>query len=126
MAMQLYVDLYHCDNHILNNMEAIKTIARKAIADIPAQIVEECCHQFEPIGVTYIAVITTSHFSIHTWPEYGYAAVDIFSCAQEVPGFLARQLQEAFGAKSFHVNEFERNIEGGGAAWNLQSDKTCM
>lgn len=45
---------------------------------IGAGIVEECYHKFSPMGISAVAVITTSHISIHTWPEYGYAAVDIF------------------------------------------------
>ena len=77
MASQLLVDLYECDGNIIDDMEKIKEISRRMIREIHSEIVEECSHKFEPIGITYIAVITTSHFSIHTWPEYHYAAVDI-------------------------------------------------
>lgn len=111
MAGQLFVDLYGCDERLLDDMEQIRTIARNMVSEIGAEIVEECMHKFEPIGVTYIAVITTSHFSIHTWPEYGYAAVDVFSCEEEVPHKLADSLQAAFGAKSAVTNEFRRNVE---------------
>ena len=111
MAGQLFVDLYGCDEKLLDDMEAIRVIARRMVEEIGAQIVEECTHKFEPIGVTYIAVITMSHFSIHTWPEYGYAAVDVFSCEEEVPQKLADCLKKAFGAKSAVTNEFKRNVE---------------
>lgn len=111
MAGQLFVDLYECDESLLDDMEQIRSIAHKMVAELGAEIVEECTHKFEPIGVTYIAVITTSHFSIHTWPEYGYAAVDVFSCEKELPHKLADKLQKAFGAKSAVVNKFMRNIE---------------
>ena len=113
MAMQLFLDLYDCDSAVLNDLDAIRKIAHQAISEIPAQIVEECCHQFQPIGITYIAVITTSHFSIHTWPEYGYAAVDVFSCHEGVPSLLADRLRAAFGAKQCKINQFERCITGG-------------
>ena len=77
MASQLFADLYGCDVTILNSEQDIREIARRVVSDIGAEIVEECVHTFEPIGITYFAVITTSHFSVHTWPEYGYAAVDV-------------------------------------------------
>ncbi len=110
MASQLFVDLYDCDDQTLDDLDRVKEIAREAIHDIQAEIVEECVHKFEPIGITYIAVITTSHFSIHTWPEYGYAAVDIFSCTEHVPEQIAQKLEEAFGAGRRVVREFQREI----------------
>ena len=111
MAGQLFVDLYECDERLLDDMEGIRAIAHEIVEEIGAQIVEECMHKFEPIGVTYIAVITTSHFSIHTWPEYGYAAVDVFSCEETLQEKLADSLKKAFGAKSAVVNKFKRNVE---------------
>ena len=112
MAHQLFIDLYDCDKDILDSLEHIKKIAHKVIDNIGAGIVEECMHKFEPIGVTYIAVITTSHFSVHTWPEYGYAAIDIFSCDESVPDIIGKNLAEAFGAKKHICKEFNRDIEG--------------
>lgn len=120
MASQLLVDLYGCDNSILNNLERVKEISHQMIREIRSEIVEECCHQFQPIGITYIAVITTSHLSIHTWPEYGYAAVDIFSCDHELPDVVSAKLVAAFGAKRHTVRKFERDIEGRDLSWNIQ------
>ena len=65
MASQLFVDLYGCDEEIFNSEDDMRGIARQVVSDIGAEIVEECVHKFEPIGITYFAVITTSHFSIH-------------------------------------------------------------
>lgn len=112
MAQQLVIDLYACNKNILDDMEQIKNIAHNVIAEIGAGIVEECMHKFEPIGVTYIAVITTSHFSVHTWPEYGYAAVDIFSCDDGVTAMIGQNIAKAFGAKRHICRDFERDIEG--------------
>ncbi|MBP3457897.1 MAG: adenosylmethionine decarboxylase [Lachnospiraceae bacterium] len=112
MAGQLMVDLYGCDGNIIDDLSKIREIARNMIKEIHSEIVEECFHKFEPIGITYIAVITTSHFSIHTWPEYEYAAVDIFSCDEELPDQVAEKLGKAFGAKNVVVHKFERDIEG--------------
>lgn len=111
MAYQLLIDLHGCDSSMLDNVEEIGKIARGAVTSIGAKIVKECMHKFEPIGVSYIAVITTSHFSIHTWPEFGYAAIDIFSCNEEVPISLADMLAEAFGATDVQTKEVLRQIE---------------
>lgn len=110
MASQLFVDLYECNADIIDDIEKIRRIAQDAIHAIGAEVVEECMHKFEPIGVTYIAVITTSHFSIHTWPENRYAAVDIFSCKEEVPERLAEQLKLAFGAGRAMIKRMDRYI----------------
>ncbi|MBR3645732.1 MAG: adenosylmethionine decarboxylase [Lachnospiraceae bacterium] len=109
MAKQLVVDLYGCGS-ILNDMDAIKSAAHEAIDYVGATIVEECCHQFEPIGITYFAVISTSHFSVHTWPEYGYAAIDVFTCTDAVAEGITAKLQELFGAKEVKTQLFERKI----------------
>ena len=110
MASQLFADLYGCDEKILDSEEAICNVARRVISEIGAGIVEECVHSFDPIGVTYFAVITTSHFSIHTWPEYGYAAVDVFSCGEEVTDTITGLLKEAFGASDILVRKCDRTI----------------
>ena len=99
-ARQLIADMYGCSSGILNDPEIIKNTARRAVEMIGAEIVEESLHRFAPVGITYFAVITTSHFSIHTWPEFGYAAVDIFSCSADVPESVAQFLKSAFRASS--------------------------
>ena len=110
MARQLLADLYRCDSAILDDEAALTKAAHEAISALGAVVVEERCHQFDPIGISYIAVISTSHFSIHTWPEYGYAAVDAFSCTDEMPDKIISQLKDAFGSDDARVEIFERQI----------------
>lgn len=109
MAKQLIADLYGC-GEIIDDPKAIRKAAHTAIEFVGAEIVEECIHEFEPIGVTYFAVITTSHFSVHTWPEYGYAAIDIFSCSDKVVDGIADKLKELFEAKEIETKVIERDI----------------
>lgn len=109
MAVQLIADLYGC-NDIADDMEEIKKAAHIAIEYVGAHIVEECIHKFEPVGVTYFAVISTSHFSVHTWPEYGYVAVDIFSCSDEVVDGISRKLKELFGAEEIILRSVIREV----------------
>ncbi len=112
MALQLIVDLYECDAEKLNDMELVQKAAGEAVRSIGAEIVEECMHQFTPIGISYIAVISASHFSIHTWPEYGYAAVDVFSCSDDVPEAVADALRKAFCAGKYQIRAVERSLKG--------------
>lgn len=109
MAKQLIADLYDC-SEVLDDIDAIKEAAHIAIDYVGANVVEECIHKFEPVGVTYFAIISTSHFSIHTWPEYGYAAIDIFSCKDNVVDGIAQKLQELFGAGRIVFRVVERDI----------------
>ena len=59
MASQLFADLYGCDETILNSEEKIREIAVSVVSKIGAEIVEECVHKFEPIGITYFAMNST-------------------------------------------------------------------
>ncbi len=112
MAKQLVADLYGC-GEIIDDPKRIVEAAHTAIEYVGASIVEECVHEFEPIGVTYFAVITTSHFSVHTWPEYGYAAIDIFSCSDTVVDGIAEKLKELLEAKQVKGKVIERDISTG-------------
>ncbi|WP_044931044.1 adenosylmethionine decarboxylase [Butyrivibrio sp. AC2005] len=112
MAKQLVADLYGC-GAIIDDPGKIQEAAHTAINYVGAEIVEECIHEFEPIGVTYFAVITTSHFSVHTWPEFGYAAIDIFSCSDTVVDGIAEKLKELFGAEQIKTKVIERDISAG-------------
>ena len=65
-------------------------------------------HKFDPIGVTAIVMISESHLSVHTWPEHGYAAMDIFTCSKtmqpaDVVGFLSARLR-AGNVQTVEVN----------------------
>lgn len=115
MAVQLIADLYDC-SEMIDDTEAVREAAHKAIGYVGAQIVEECIHKFDPIGITYFAIISTSHFSIHTWPENQYAAIDIFSCRDEVADGIAQVLKDLFGAGNIRIQTIQRDIGGHSAS----------
>ncbi len=110
VAKQLVVDLYECDTTILNNEKHIKLIAKKLIKSIGANIVEEHIKKFDPIGITYFAIISTSHFSIHTWPENAYCAIDLFSCSEIHEGEIINKLKEYFKSTKAFSKMIERRI----------------
>jgi S-adenosylmethionine decarboxylase len=76
-----------------------------------ATIVDVVFHEFNPFGISGVVVIAESHLSIHTWPEYRYAAVDIFSCGDTLrPEVAAAYLVEQFGAERTSVVEMQRGM----------------
>lgn len=77
-------------------------------------IVSSTFHTFNPHGVSGVVVIAESHLAIHTWPEYGYAAVDVFTCGETVdPAVATRALQEYLKAgkvTTIQLNRGELNL----------------
>ena len=85
LGRHLLVELYGCDSKLLNDLEYVRDVLRKAVKESGSKNIGECFRSFPSTGgVTGIIIVAESHFSIHTWPEHGYAAVDIFTCGDEV------------------------------------------
>ncbi|MCX7835618.1 MAG: adenosylmethionine decarboxylase [bacterium] len=111
LGQQLLVELYHCDPEILNDVNAIESHMEQAAEIAGATIVEKTFHHFSPHGVSGVVVIAESHLAIHTWPEYGYAAVDLFTCGDTIlPEPCFHYLQAALKSKSFSITEMKRGI----------------
>ena len=111
LGRHLLLELFDCDVEALNNLEAVKTALIEAARRARATIVDVVFHEFNPFGVSGVVVIAESHLSIHTWPEYRYAAVDIFSCASMLqPEIAAQYLVEQLGASRTSVVELQRGV----------------
>jgi S-adenosylmethionine decarboxylase len=98
LGRHIMVELYDCDPDVLNNLETIRSEMMEAARISGATLVGEVFHRFAPHGVSGAVVIAESHLSIHTWPEYGYAALDLFTCGDNVDpwkafGHLTEQLK---------------------------------
>lgn len=84
----------------------------EAAREVGATIVGQSFHRFSPQGVTGVLAIAESHISIHTWPEYGYAAADIFTCSTAVdPKVAAQYLVEKFECKRPGITEIRRGAQ---------------
>jgi S-adenosylmethionine decarboxylase len=105
------VELRECNPGILNNLEKVRSIMVSAAKDAKATIVDVSFHEFNPFGISGVVVIAESHLTIHTWPEYDYAAVDIFTCGDIIkPEIAASYLIREFGSKSPSIVEMKRGI----------------
>lgn len=80
LGKQLVLELYECPLEIIDNQLIVEQVLLATAAAIQATVVDIVFHKFSPQGVSGVVVIMESHIAIHTWPEYGYAAVDIFTC----------------------------------------------
>jgi S-adenosylmethionine decarboxylase len=102
----LIIDLYDADR--LDDIHHIEETLRRAIEVSRATLLHIHLHPFEPNGVSGVAVLAESHISIHTWPEHGYAALDVFMCGDADPDACIPVLREAFSPSKIAVSELLR------------------
>jgi S-adenosylmethionine decarboxylase len=76
----LILDLYNCDRDLLDDYEELERLLQVALNMAGANILRVFGEKFQPQGVTLLALLAESHASIHTWPELGYAAIDLYTC----------------------------------------------
>jgi len=105
-GVHLIVDLHGAKR--LDDIEHIEETLRRCVQAARATLLHIHLHHFQPTGVSGVAVLAESHISIHTWPEAGYAALDVFMCGTAEPDKCIPVLREAFGAEHVGVNELLR------------------
>ena len=111
LGTHLLVELRECNHEILISLEKVKGFMVAAAKHAKATIIDISFHEFNPFGISGMIVIAESHLSIHTWPEYDYAAVDIFTCGEVInPQDAADFLIEKFESKNPSVIEMKRGL----------------
>lgn len=110
LGRHVIIELWGCHNAI-NDAEQVKAAMLNAVEAAHATLLNIYVHTFSPQGVTGVAVLSESHLSIHTWPEYGYVAADVFTCGETTqPRAAAEVLRDAFGATQTEIKELTRGI----------------
>ncbi|MBI3141912.1 MAG: polyamine aminopropyltransferase [Bacteroidetes bacterium] len=94
LGRHILVEFYGCDPQIMNDVALIEQYMVAAAQEAQATVVNSTFHHFSPYGVSGVVVIEESHLAIHTWPEYGYAAVDIFTCGTAVNPWISYKFLE--------------------------------
>lgn len=111
LGRHILAEFTGCDRRLLDDQNAIETILTEAARRSGATIVSSVFHRYNPHGLSGVIVIAESHISIHTWPEYGYAAVDFFTCGERVDPWLGcRHLKEHLNCAEMHTREMMRGI----------------
>ena len=105
-GVHLIVDLHGATG--LNDIDLIEETLRRCVTAAGATLLHIHLHHFQPSGVSGVAVLAESHISIHTWPDVGYAALDVFMCGSANPDACVPVLRQAFKAKRVVVSELLR------------------
>ena len=109
VGRHLALELWGCRN--LNSPDAVEQALREMVVACDLTLLDLRVYPFQPIGVTGVAVVAESHINIHTWPEFSYAAVDIFTCgARKDPSAAVPVLREFFAPERIETMEMTRGI----------------
>ena len=109
-SKHLLLELYRCDYEKLNDESFLRCTLSNAARLANARVLNLISNKFDPQGVTAIALLSESHISLHTWPESNYAAVDIFTCGQNMePEIASNYFIEALVVKEHLLRIIQRN-----------------
>jgi S-adenosylmethionine decarboxylase len=111
LGRHLIVEYCDCDRAVLDDAAYLEKHMNEAVRQSGATIVQSVFHRYNPQGVSGVVIIAESHISIHSWPEYGYAAVDFFTCGETVdPAKAAEYMKQQLGSKRVDIKELRRGI----------------
>jgi len=114
LGKHLLLELMDCNHDLLNDVEYLRKVLSDVARQIGATVIKDSFYQFTPQGVSGVIIIAESHISVHTWPEYNFAAVDVFTCGDVIqPKDAVKPLAEKLKAKSTTYIELNRGIVSG-------------
>ncbi len=104
-------EAFECDSDFLNDEQRIRNILIEAAKVAKTDLRDILIEKFTPYGITAVAIVSESHLSIHTWPELGYAAIDVFTCGDNsdpvaASEYIAAELDSTFVTR----NEIKRGV----------------
>jgi S-adenosylmethionine decarboxylase len=107
IGRHIILEMWGCQN--LDSVETAERALREMVVALDLHLLDLKVYPFSPIGVTGMAIVSESHLVIHTWPEYGYAAVDLFTCGEaRDPQDALTILRENFQPERIGVMEINR------------------
>ena len=111
LGRHLLIELYDCEAKILTDVHKVESIMVEAAKYAKAHIVDVVFHTFNPNGISGVIVIAESHLSIHTWPEYNFASIDVYTCGNEINPWKAYSyMAKKFKAKNMTAMEMKRGM----------------
>lgn len=111
MGIHIIAEFLGVDQEKISRVERTREILDRVVSKSGFRAISSSFHQFEPYGVSAVYLLAESHLSVHTWPEYGYVAVDIFSCGGDDPALRAFELLvEEFQPKVVEKRIIRRNL----------------
>ena len=110
MGRHVIAELWGCDIEKLNNMKFIEETFVEAALKSGAEVREVAFHKFAPQGVSGVVIISESHLTIHSFPEHGYASIDVYTCGDLDPNIAAEYIADALGADTRETIELPRGM----------------
>lgn len=110
LGRHILVEYYNCDTEILKDPVRIEKEMNQAAIEAKATIVESNFHHFNPWGVSGAVIVAESHLTIHTWPEYGFASADFFTCGDIDPWKSFEYLEKVLKAELSESVEIPRGL----------------
>lgn len=108
MGVHLLVEGEGAPFATLDDPDAVRKAVLAAVESCGATLLEVSAHHFDPQGVTVVATLSESHLAVHTWPERGEFAADLFHCASFETDPVVRRLVEGLGAVSWNAQTIQR------------------
>jgi S-adenosylmethionine decarboxylase proenzyme len=103
-------DLSGCSAEIMLDSERAYALFSRAVRESGLTVIDEGFYKFSPHGFTGFLLLAESHASLHAWPEYGYCAIDLFTCNLGMDmAPLVENIKTAFGAQSYNLRRLERD-----------------
>lgn len=108
LGQHYLLNLYGCSSLQLNDEFFLCDLIENAAEISGAHVLKTVSHQFKPCGVTAISLLSESHISIHTWPEKGEAAIDIFTCGNAIPKVGCDIILQQLKPSRFEIKKIDR------------------
>ncbi|WP_062047812.1 adenosylmethionine decarboxylase [Bacillus sp. JCM 19034] len=110
MGRHVIAELWGCDEEKLNNMNYIEQLFVDAALKAGAEVREVAFHKFAPHGVSGVVIISESHLTIHSFPEHGYASIDVYTCGDLDPTVASDFIASSLQATKSEVIEVPRGM----------------
>jgi S-adenosylmethionine decarboxylase len=91
MGRHVIAELWQCNVNKLNNIDILEQVFVEAALKSGAEIREVTFHKFAPIGISGVVIISESHLTVHSFPEHGYASIDVYTCGNRIDPHKAVQ-----------------------------------
>jgi len=113
------LELWGCNRELLNDIKFVEKMMTEAALQAGAEVREVTFHQFAPQGVSGVVIVSESHLAIHTFPEHGYASIDVFTCGKRIDPKKAASII----AQKLEANKiYEMNVERGLGEMHIVKD----
>ncbi len=125
LGIHIIAELSDCRRDLLADLAGVRKAMIRAAEEAGAEVREVAFHRFSPQGISGVVVIAESHLSIHTWPELGYAAIDVYTCGTHTdPRRACDHLARFFECGRVKTTAVERGFLGSEGAYSHRVQPT--